>query len=219
MVIFAFSLAFLGCKSAEEKEAEKKFVDGEKAKLQGQWKVASREGGDEGDVEVDGAGLVIVFKDDELQHVTNGKVQSRQKMTIIPKTDPVQVDLVYLNDDGTPMKSSSVKKVKSGKKKDKTKATTKELKYRGVYKLDGDKLKIAWSWDDAKRPTDFTTGSGVYVLSLVKMKDGKEEKKTDKEGKEEKKADKEPAKKADKDAKEEKKADKEPEKKDKDEGK
>jgi len=202
MVIFAFSLGFVGCKSPEEKEADKKFVDGEQAKLQGTWKIASREGTEDADVEVDGAGLEIVIKDDVLQHVSNGKVQTRQKMTIIPKTDPVQVDLVYLDEDGKPLKTSSAKKVKFGKKKDKTKVTTKEQKYRGIYKLDGDKLKIAWNWDDSKRPTDVTSAPGVYVLSLVKAKEGKEEKK----------ADKAPEKKADKEGKEEKKADKAPEK-------
>jgi len=194
LVIFAFSLGFAGCKSSEQTETEKKFVSAELKKMQGTWKIVSRDGADES-VE-DGPGLVIVIKDDILQHVVNDTVVSRQKMTILPGTEPVQIDLVYVDEDGKPETSKSSKKITSGKKKDKTKVVKKVLKNKGIYNLEGDKLTLSVG-DDRERPTELTPGKGVYHLTLVRktgvateVKNDKDDKPKDKDGKDKKETDK-----------------------------
>jgi len=193
LVIFAFGLGFAGCKSSEQTETEKKFVSAELKKMQGTWKIVSHDGADE--YAEDGPGLVIVIKDDILQHVVNDTVVNRQKMNIVPGTEPVQVDLVLLDEDGKPETSQSTKKITSGKKKDKTKVVTKVLKTKGIYSIEGDKLTFALG-DDTKRPTELTPGKGVY-LSLVRktgvateVKNDKDDKPKEKDGKDKKETDK-----------------------------
>jgi uncharacterized protein (TIGR03067 family) len=200
LVAFALTATFVGCKKPEEIAAEKATLEAEQAKLQGTWKIASREGEEDPESEVSGKGAEFVIEGDILKRMFNGEVESRQKITLYPKTDPKQIDLLYVKADGSP-ETYQIKKKGKGKKKDKIE--TKTIKQKGIYSVEGDKLKLCLSWDDKNRPTEFTTGPGLGRNLLILQKIGASSK-DDKEKKEEKKDDK----KEKKDDKGEKKDDK-----------
>ena len=202
VVMVAFlGLTLVGCKSSEEKAADKKVVQDELDKLQGKWKIASREGEADPDGEEDkekgDKGLVITIDKDVLSYAYDGEVSSRRKMTLRPSKETKEVDLVYVDEKGKEMTNTSRTKVTSGKKKGKIKETKTTLKEQAIYKLDGDKLTLCIAWGDKNRPTDFTTppGSGRYSMTLQKVKGSEapdEEKKT-KEDEKKAKEDKEKA--------------------------
>jgi uncharacterized protein (TIGR03067 family) len=169
-VVFAAALTLTGCKSKEQREAEQAATKAEQDKLQGKWKVASRSGDDDEDAPepnsyyvIEGDVMRLVFTDKD------GKedVIFRQKMTLTPDKDPKQVDLTYVDEAGKPITATD--KVRS---RGKTKTKTTTLKDVGIYKIDGDKLTFCISYDDKKRPTDFTAPpkSARFVLNLEKMK-------------------------------------------------
>ncbi|VTR91391.1 unnamed protein product [Gemmata massiliana] len=170
LTLLAVSLTFTGCKSKEQTEAEQAALKAEQDKLQGKWKLASRSGDEDEEAPepnsyyvIEGDIFRLVFTDKD------GKEETifRQKMAITPNKEPKQVDLTYVDEAGKPITSTD--KVRS---RGKTKSKTTTLKDVAIYQLDGDKLKICISYDDKKRPTDFTTprGSARYVLNLEKMK-------------------------------------------------
>lgn len=183
-----FGLTMTGCKSPEEAAADKKLLEEEQSKLQGKWKIFSRDGESDPDGEEDkekgDKGLVITIDKDVLSYAYDGEVSSRRKMTLRPSKDPKEVDFVYVDEKGKEITTTSRSKVASGKKKGKVKETKSSIKEQAVYKIDGDKLTLCIAWGDKNRPTDFTTppGSGRYSMTLQKVKSGdapKEEKPKD----------------------------------------
>jgi uncharacterized protein (TIGR03067 family) len=170
--VLAAALALTGCKSKEQKEAEQAATKAEQDKLQGKWKVASRTGDDEEDAAPAEPNSYYVIEGDVMRLVFTDKdgkedVIFRQKMTLTPDKDPKQVDLTYVDEAGKPITATD--KVRS---RGKTKSKTTTLKDAGIYKVDGDKLTFCISYDEKKRPTDFTAPpkSARYVLNLEKMK-------------------------------------------------
>jgi uncharacterized protein (TIGR03067 family) len=175
--VFGLGLALTGCKSKEQKEAEKAAQKAELEKLKGKWQVASREGDDDGEegektdpsdyYVIDGDMMKYVFKDrDGKEHVIY-----RQKINIITDKDPKQIDLTLSDENGNPLKVETGKKgVFTGRKK------TAKAKTVGIYKIDGDKLTMCLSWDEKKRPTGFTAkrGTGQYLMTLDRIKEGHE---------------------------------------------
>ena len=110
--------------------------------------------------------------------MSKNQVLQRQKMTIIPSTEPAQVDLVYANEDGTPR---TEKKVKKGHDDQKDKVVKVVRKHKAIYRIEGDRMTLSMSWVHKQRPSDFKPGAGLYVLSLVKVKDDtKQEKASEK---------------------------------------
>ena len=164
--------SLLGCKSKEQQEADNAVKKAELDKLQGKWKVVSKEGDTDEEDEspepgsyyiIDGDIMKMVYKDRE------GKENEfqRQKLTLTTDRDPKQIDLTYLDESNKPIKSKKIKKGITGKKK----VSTTDLKDVAVYKVEGDKLTFSISWDDKKRPSGFlnTKGSSSYLLVLQKM--------------------------------------------------
>ena len=170
VALCAVPLALTGCKSKQQTEAEQAALKAEQDKLQGKWKLASRSGDDDEDapepnsyyvIEGDVMRFVYINKDGKEE------VFLRQKMAVTLDKEPKQLDLTYVDDAGKPITSTD--KIRS---RGKTKTKTTALKNAAIYQLDGDKLRICISYDDKKRPTDFTApkGSARYVLNLEKMK-------------------------------------------------
>ena len=173
--LFAFSLAFTGCKSKEQTEADNAAKKGEQDKLQGKWKVVSRMGDEEEGEEAAAATAYYVIEGDTMKYVYKGgdgkeEEYSRKKMTLMTDKDPKQVDLTYLDENNKPMKERKTKKGITGKRK----TSTSDMKDVAVYKIEGDKLTMAISFDETKRPTGFNAakGSSSYILTLEKIKDG-----------------------------------------------
>jgi len=173
-LVGALVVAFGGCKSKEEVEADKAALKAELDKLQGKWKVASRTADAEADDDAPAPSSYFVIEGDILKLVfvdKDGKdeVIQRQKMVIGHNKDPKTVDLIYVDENGKEITATSSTRSRG---KTKTKKTT--LKDAGIYKLDGDKLQFCISFDEKNRPTDFTAPakSARYVLTLQKMKDG-----------------------------------------------
>ncbi len=171
------SFGLTGCKSNEQLDADSAAKKGELDKLQGKWKVVSRMGDDEEDAEPTEAGAYYVIEGDLMKFVyksADGKVEEygRKKMTLMADKEPKQVDLTYVDESGKPMKERKVKKGITGKKK----VSTSDMKDVAVYKVEGDKLTMAISYDEKNRPTGFTTAKGTssYVLTLERIKDGSE---------------------------------------------
>ena len=174
MVVGAMVVAFGGCKSKEEIEADKAVLKAEQDKLQGKWKVASRTADADADEDAPEPSSYFIIEGDILKLVyvdKDGKedVLQRQKMVIAPGKEPKTVDLIYVDENGKELTSTSSTRSRG---KTKTKKTT--LKDAGIYKIDGDKLVFCISFDEKNRPTDFTAPakSARYVLTLQKMKDG-----------------------------------------------
>jgi uncharacterized protein (TIGR03067 family) len=184
-------LLIIGCKSSEQTEAEKKAAKADLDKMQGKWKVASREGAavDPDDVDDDSKpkedkGQVMVVDNDILQSTYDGEVYRRQKMTLMAHKEPKQVDLVDVDENGKELERKITKR-----KKGKTRTTTKKIKQVGIYEITGDTFKLAVSWTDKSRPKDFSAGSNKYIMTLKKTdkaKDDKTEAKTDKKKEKEK---------------------------------
>ncbi len=166
----AVPLVLSGCKSKAQIEAEQAALKAEQDKLQGKWKLASRSGDDDEDAPEPNSYYVI--EGDIMRFVylnKDGKedVFVRQKLALTVDKEPKQMDLTYVDDAGKPITTTD--KIRS---RGKTKTKTTALKNVAIYQFDGDKLKICISYDEKKRPTDFTApkGSSRYVVTLEKMK-------------------------------------------------
>lgn len=174
MAMLALSIAFAGCKNKEQVEAENAAKKGEQEKFQGKWKVVSREGDTEEEGEMVEPSSYYVVEGDIFKHVFktgDGKEEelSRQKLMFVADKDPKQVDLTYVDENNKPMTEKTTKKKILSKKR---KTTSTEMKDVAIYKVEGDKLTLAISYDD-KRPTTFlgSKGTSSYVLTLEKIKD------------------------------------------------
>jgi uncharacterized protein (TIGR03067 family) len=205
-------VALVGCKSAEQREADK----AEQEKLQGTWAFSSKAEGEKddeaddvpGDEKKEDQGTTYEIEKDVLTYRFNGEPYRWQRITIDASKDPKQIELLEVDDKGTRITTQSSKRTT---KKGKTKTTTTTTEYRqlGVYKLDGDTLTLTLGGLNVKtRPTEVggkTKGSYTLVL---KKKGGKEAKGADKDKggdkKDEKKDDKKDEKKDDKKDKDEK---------------
>lgn len=171
------SLGLVGCKSKEQLDADSAAKKGELDKLQGKWKIVSRTGDEDEDAEPAEPNAYYVIEGDLMKFVykgADGKVEEygRKRMSLAADKEPKQVDLTYVDEAGKPMKERKVKKGFTGKKK----VSTSDMKDVAVYKVEGDKLTMAISYDEKNRPTGFTTAKGTssYVLTLEKIKDGTE---------------------------------------------
>ena len=175
--MFTFGLACAGCKSKEQTEADNTAKKGEQDKLQGKWKVVSRMGDEDEEAEAPAPSAYYVIEGDIMKFVYKGNdgtetVYDRKKMTLMADKDPKQVNLTYVDENNKPLTERKVKKGFTGKRK----VSTSESKDVAIYKVDGDKLMMAISFDEKNRPTGFTStkGSSSYVLTLEKIKDGSE---------------------------------------------
>ena len=173
------SLGLVGCRSKEQIDADSAAKKGELDKLQGKWKVVSRTGDEDEDEDAEPAepNAYYVIEGDLMKFVykgADGKTEEygRKKMSLMADKEPKQVDLTYVDEAGKPMKERKVKKGITGKKK----TSTTDMKDVAVYKVEGDKLTMAISYDEKNRPTGFTTAKGTssYVLTLERIKDGTE---------------------------------------------
>jgi uncharacterized protein (TIGR03067 family) len=201
-----------GCKSAEQKEADKAEID----KLQGTWRVSSATEGDKGEddeegAKAGGAGDVYIIDKDLMTHKVGGQAVEWERITVDASKDPKTIDLLVVNEDGSRFTTKSTKPG-SGKKKKPT-TTTTDYRRLGVYKLDGDTLTVTLSSTNGKTRPASVDEKRFSTLTLKKVKDGKEDAKGDKKDKEDKKDEKK-----DKDEKKEDKKGKE-DKKDKEEKK
>jgi uncharacterized protein (TIGR03067 family) len=205
MMVAGLLVLSSGCKSAEERAKEDAAKKVELDKIKGKWKVVSREGDkDEEAEEIDEskkAGYFYIIDGESLREVYIDKtgteeVITRQKLRISLDKDPKKVDMLYVDEAGAVMKSRTVKKSFTGKKR----VATTELKNVAIYKVDGDNLTFNISFDDTKTPTDFTAppGSSRYILKLERVKDGTEKKEEKKDEKTEKKDEKKDPAKAEK---------------------
>jgi uncharacterized protein (TIGR03067 family) len=178
IAMFAAVLVFSGCKSKEQSEAENAAKKAEQDKLQGKWKITSRVGEtEEGDAEAPEPNAYYTIEGDIMKFVLKGangqeEVLERLKLVLMPDKDPKQVDMIYVDENGKEITTKRTKKGLTGKKR----TSTTTLKDVAIYKLEGDKLQFNISFDDKKRPTDFTApkGSSRYVLTLEKIKDKSE---------------------------------------------
>jgi uncharacterized protein (TIGR03067 family) len=117
---------------------DKPDVKAEKEKLRGEWKVTSAKRS--GQDSDKPVGDVVKFDDDKFI-VPNGE---RSEYKLDPSKKPKQIDITPLD----------------GKEKGKT--------IRGVYELDGDKLKLHVAYPDStERPTDLESKEGAMTMSFV----------------------------------------------------
>ncbi len=183
-------LGFVGCKSAEEIEKEKKALEAEQTALKGDWKFDRSEGdAEEGEgAKADSKGLHYIFDGDKLREEWNGKAEHYYRVTLRPMSDPKQIDLTETDEKGTTIQ---VERARPVKKKGRTEwvRSKADVKRIGVYKIEGNTLTINLSWDDKDRPSGFTApaGKGYYVQTFKKA--GGQEKPADKDDKKDPKKD------------------------------
>lgn len=169
-------VGFTGCKSKEQLDADAAALKAETDKLQGKWKIVGRDGDKDEEAEeapADSTGSFYVISGDVLKYVfinKDGKEETlfQQKLGIKTGTTPLQVDLIYIDENGKTMKSRTTKRGITGKRK----TTTSDLKDVAIVKVEGDNLTFCISGDEKNRPTDFTAPakSSRYLLKLEKVK-------------------------------------------------
>lgn len=98
-IVFGFGLTLSGCKSKEQADAEKAAKQGEQDKLQGKWKIVSRQA-DEDEESNDPVEPIFyyVIDGDMMKQVmrnnTGGEdVLEYQKIVLMPDKDTKQIDL------------------------------------------------------------------------------------------------------------------------------
>ncbi len=177
-----------GCKSAEEIAKEKAATEADMKLLEGRWRLASQDV-EEGNEEAKAPGEIRiedgVWKSDDENF-------PRQRITVYPLKTPKTIDMVAVKEDGkTPEIREYKKWVPATKKKaGYTKTVREQYKVLGLYKIEGDTLTVALSWDD-KRPTELSKGPDRRLLTYKKVGGATGEKKDANEKKdgEEKKSD------------------------------
>jgi uncharacterized protein (TIGR03067 family) len=118
----------------------------DKRKLQGTWKVIAAEAAGEVAPAKEIEDMEIIFTGDNIKVREGGKVKERFTFKIDPDKTPPAIDFTFTE----------------GKKKGRTD--------RGIYRLDGNNLKICIQEDAAgPRPAEFTTREGTK-LSLVVLR-------------------------------------------------
>lgn len=188
-------LLFVGCQSAEQREADKKSQEEELAKLKGTWTLTSSEGSfadpeaadpDAGDKKDEGPpkGIYYVIEGNILTEKVGDRVLRRKKLTVRSGKDHKQLDLLQVDEKDKPVTYTAWKKG-IGKKGKATKYQ-KEVKEVAIYKIEGDKLTISSSWDDKKRPSGFTMTPDSYVMVLTKRGGSAGDKPEDDKSKEDK---------------------------------
>jgi uncharacterized protein (TIGR03067 family) len=91
--------------------------------------------------------VVIMIKGEKIQFKDGDKIYDEIEIDIDPATTPKEIDYHYL----------------AGLKKG--------VRERGIYELDGDRLKICMAQPKQKRPTEFASkkGTGQQLLILKRM--------------------------------------------------
>jgi uncharacterized protein (TIGR03067 family) len=184
--LFALAVAifFPGCKSAEEIAKEKAAVEADMKLLEGRWTVAEVAGdpdaaGDDEDKDKPKS-FEVQIKDGIMRRMSNGDTWQRQKMTIYPMSEPKRVDLVAVKEDGSVEQKKYKVWVKGSKgKPGKYVDRTGEFKQVGLYKVSGDMLELAMSYDEKDRPTEISRGPGRELLKLKRIGKGPEGEKKD----------------------------------------
>jgi uncharacterized protein (TIGR03067 family) len=147
VLVFA-ALIFIPAAPTKADDAKKISPKEELKKLQGKWKLVSREmGGAESRIE----GMYILIENDVWETVLNDRSRGKDKVTIVdPNADPKELDLKY---------------------------NSSNQMRRGIYQFkDEDTLEVCFgpSLGDQKRPKIFTTkrdiGSGDMLYILKKEK-------------------------------------------------
>jgi len=170
LIALSALIAFPGCKSAEEIAKEKAATEADMKLLEGRWTVADLAGDPDAEDEGKPKSFEVVIEKGVMKRMTNGEAWQRQRMTIYPLTEPKRIDLVAVKEDGTDEQKKYRVWVKGSKgKPGKYVDRTGVFKQVGVYKVTGDTLELATSYDENDRPTELSRGPGRELLKLKRV--------------------------------------------------
>lgn len=140
-VLGLLAVAALGGMAAAEEKA-----DADLKKIEGTWVITAAEKQGRTDPAPEGVGTFTFAKDKKLVRKIKGQPDMEGTFRMDAGKTPKEIDLIALRDG-------------------------KELAMRGIYQLDGDALKLAFSPELAKgeRPTEFDSNK-AYILILKRQK-------------------------------------------------
>ena len=173
VMVALFGLAMTGCKSPEEKTADKEVVDKELALLKGKWKLTeftgnatdpelSKEGDPAPKNDTAGETGIVYSFDGDMLEVKYGNNPTYYKLSLEPGKDPKRMDLLLVESTGKAIQKTVYERTGGKKKKVEYKERKRDDKRLGVYKIDGDKLTICFAYGGKDRPDSFSAPAETY---------------------------------------------------------